>query len=80
MSTAGAILSVSRSCEPVLPSGKALLRLVSGGTSVPFRFGSPFSSEAVVWGRCLVTLSLTINETFKWLSSLPTLMQASLWW
>ena len=28
-------------CEPVRPSGKAL----GGGTSVRFRFGSPFSSE-----------------------------------
>ena len=25
-------------------------------------------------------LSLTINETLKWLSSLPTLMQESFWW
>ena len=27
-----------------------------------------------------MTLSLTINETFKWLSSLPVLMQESFWW
>ena len=27
-----------------------------------------------------MTLSLTINETFKWLSSLPVLMQESSWW
>ena len=27
-----------------------------------------------------MTLSLTINETLKWLSSLPTLMQKSFWW
>ena len=26
-----------------------------------------------------VTLSLTVNETLKWLSSLPTLMQESFW-
>ena len=31
-------------------------------------------------GHCLVTLSLTINETLKWLSSLPILMQKSFWW
>ena len=31
--------------EPVWPSGKALLRLVSGRTSVRYRFDSPFSSE-----------------------------------
>ena len=42
-------------CEPVWPSGKA----------VPIRFGSPFSSKVVVCGHCLVTLSLTVNETFK---------------
>ena len=33
---------VSSHCEPVWPSGKAL---VSRGTSVRFRFGSPFSSK-----------------------------------
>ena len=35
---------------------------------------------AVVCGHCLVTLSLTINETLKWLLSLPILMQESFWW
>ena len=43
-------------------------------------FGSPFSSKVVICGHGLVTLSLTINETLKWLSSLPTLMQESFWW
>ena len=28
----------------------------------------------------VVTLSLTIDETLKWLSSLPILMQESFWW
>ena len=37
----------------------------------------PFSSNVVVCGHCLGTLSLTINETLKWLSSLPTIMQKS---
>ena len=27
-----------------------------------------------------VILSLTINKTLKWLSSLPILMQESFWW
>ena len=53
------------------------VRLISRGTSVRIRFGSPFSSTAVVCGHCLVTLSLTINQTVKWLSSLPTLMHES---
>ena len=35
---------------------------VSGGTSVRIRFGSPFSSKVVVFGHCLVTLSLTIMK------------------
>ena len=48
---------------------------VSRGTSVRIRFGSPFSSKVVVCG-----LSLTINETLKWLASLPILMQESFWW
>ena len=63
--------------EPAWPSGKALVRR---GTPVRIRFGSPFSLKAVVCGHCLVTLSLTINETLKWLSSLPILMQESFWW
>ena len=37
--------------------------------------GSHFSSKAVVYGRCLVMLPLTINETLKWLTSLAILMQ-----
>ena len=54
--------------EPVWPSGQGG-RLVSGRTSVQYRFSSPpFSSKVVVCGHCLVTLSLTINETLKWLS------------
>ena len=32
----------------------------------------------VVCGHCLVTLSLTIDETLKWLSSLSILMQVIL--
>ena len=48
--------------------------------SVRICFGSPFSSEVVVCGHCLVTLSFTINETLKWLSSLPVLMHESFWW
>ena len=54
--------------------------LVSRGTSFRIRFGSPFSSKVVVCGPRLVTLSLTIYETLKWLSSLPILMQESFWW
>ena len=52
--------------EPVWPSGMVLVRLVSRRTSVRIRFGS-FSSKVVVCGHCLVTLSITINETLKWL-------------
>ena len=36
--------------------------------------------KVVVCRHCLVALSLTINETLKWLSSLPILMQESFWW
>ena len=38
------------------------VRLVSRGTSVRIRFGSPFSLKVVVCGHCLVTLSLTIMK------------------
>ena len=47
------------------------VRLVSRGTSVRIRFGSPFSSKVVV---------CEIIQTLKWLSSLPTLVQKSFWW
>ena len=38
------------------------VRVVSRGTSVRIRFGSPFSSTDVVCGHCLVTLSRTIMK------------------
>ena len=66
---------VSRS-EPVWRSGKALVGLVSRGTSVGFSFGSPLSSKVVVGcGHRLVALSFTVNDTLKSLSPLPILMQ-----
>ena len=56
--------------------------MVNRGTSVRIRFGSPFSSEKLLYVDCLVTLSLTINETLKWFSHrCPlSLMQESFWW
>ena len=60
--------------EPSWPSGKAEgLRLDSSSAvlSLP--------EKVLVCGHCLVTLSLTINETLKWLLSLPILMQESFW-
>ena len=48
--------------------------------SIPLRL-SFFFKKVVVCGHSLVvTLSLTIDETLKWLSSLPILMQESFWW
>ena len=55
------IIIIGIACEPAWPSSKALVRLVSRGISVRFRFGSPFSSRIVIYGHCLVTLSFTIN-------------------
>ena len=43
------------------------------------RFGSPFSSKIVIYGHCLGILPCTINETLKWLTSLPVLMRKSFW-
>ena len=57
------------------PSGKAGKRKDLG--SIPLRLSFLFK-KVVVCGHCLVTLSLTINETLKWLSSLPILMQVIL--
>ena len=39
-----------------------------------------FSLQKLLAVNSLVTLSLTINETLKWLSLLPILMQESFWW
>ena len=46
--------------------------------SIPLRLSFLFK-KVVVYGHCLVTLSLAVNETLKWLSSLPILMQESFW-
>ena len=42
--------------------------------SIPLRLSFLFE-KVVVCGHCLVTLSFTINELLKWISSLPILMQ-----
>ena len=47
--------------------------------SIPLRLSLLFR-KVVVCGHCLVTLSLTINKTLKWLSSLLVLMQESFRW
>ena len=47
--------------------------------SIPLRFSLLFK-KVVVCGHCVVTVSLTINKTLKWLSSLSILMQESFWW
>ena len=51
----------------------------NGLGSIPLRLSFLFKT-VVVCGHCLVILSLRINETLKWLSLLPILMQESLWW
>ena len=50
------------------------------GVGLISRFSSLFPSKVVFYGARLVTLPFTINETSKWFSSLPMLMQKSLWW
>ena len=61
--------------EPVWPSGKAGKQKDLGSNLLRLSF--LFKSSGL-W--TLVTLPLTINETLKWLSSLPVLMQESFWW
>ena len=60
----------------------ALGCMVSGRTSVRYRFGSPFSSKSLcLWTLSELWLCLSLpTETLKWLSSLPVLMQESFWW
>ena len=64
-------------CEPVWPSSKAGKQ--KGLGSIPLQL-SFLTKKVVVCGQCLVTLSITINETLKWFSSLPILMQESFGW
>ena len=64
-------------CQLVWPSGKVLGCYAE---SLRFESASAVISLKKLWselGHCLVTLSLTINEALKWLSSLPILMQKS---
>ena len=58
------------------------VRLVSGRTSVRYRFGSPFSSKRLWFVDTVLWLCPPLpTETLKWLSSLPVLMQKSFrWW
>ena len=47
-----------------------------GWISVRCRLGSLLSEKNAMFGQCLIaTLLPTINETFKWLTSLPILLQ-----
>ena len=64
--------------EPVWPSGKT-----SGLYAEEPQFESAsalLSLQKLSYADSLVTLSHTINETLKWFSSLPILMQESFWW
>ena len=58
-----------------------------GGKPYPMCSSAPFpllsggiTSGGRQWTQSCLTLSLSINETLKWLSSLPILMQESFWW
>ena len=48
--------------------------------SIPLRLSFLIKKVVVCGHSLVVTLSLTIDETLKWLSSLPILMQESFWW
>ena len=57
------------------------VRLVSRRTLAQFHFSSLLSSKDVVCGHCLATMTLTVNDRLKRLSSLTVIMQESLlWW
>ena len=64
-----------RNCEPVWLSGKALGWKAEGPL-----FESASALLSLQKLGLVDTVTLTINETLKWLSSLPTLMQESFWW
>ena len=65
--------------EQTWPGGQTLDWYPDDIGSIP-RFGCPLFSELVICGHRLVTLPLTINKTFKCLSSMPILMRKSFWW
>ena len=66
--------------ESVWPSGRAVCWQALRRTAVRYRFSSPFSSKGLWFVDSFVALYITVNETLKWLSSLPILMQESFWW
>ena len=51
-----------------------------GIVSIPLRLTIFFKKVLVCGHSLVVTLSLTISDTLKWLSLLPILMQESFWW
>ena len=61
--------------ELLWPSSKALGWKQKGLGSIPLWLSFLFK-KAVVCGHCLVTLSLTINETLKWLSLIAAHLNA----
>ena len=56
--------------------GEIKSREVELGSEIWTSFASVVAQQQC-YGHCLVTLSLPINETLKWLTSLPILMQES---
>ena len=56
------------------------VRLVSRGNSVRIRFGSPFSSNIVIYGQSCDFVTHKLMKILKWLSLLPISMQESFWW
>ena len=74
-----ALPSVYTAGGPVGPSGKALL----GWLGPRFESASALLSLQKLWSVetvLFVTVSLTINETLKWFSSLPISVQESFRW
>ena len=63
--------TVYNGSERLWPGGKALGQLADDISSIPC-FGSPFSSDLVIYGHCLVTLPLAMDGTLRWLSSIPS--------
>ena len=74
-STLSVIRPIIKAQHQIIKNGMSWFGLaISRRTSVRVFFSSPFSSKVVVYAHCLVTLSLSINETLKWLSLLPNMI------
>ena len=60
-------------------SWKIVVEIMEKGSEMLFS-QTCMNPKIVIHGLSLVTLPCTMNETIKWLTSLPILMRKYFWW